>query len=574
MFNKRLIQELKDVMNIIYKQVFLKWIALLTNIILTIILCYLFMSLIDNELSIKTIMYMFIMAFISLIIRGFVLKKANDYSYLSSSKVKRELRTRLFDKVIQLGMRYQEYMTTSELVQLSVEGINQLETYFALYLPQLFYSLLAPLTLFIIFLFFDYKVALILLVCVPLIPISIVAVQKFAKKLLAKYWTSYTTLGDSFLENLQALTTLKIYQSDEYKNIEMNKEAENFRKITMRVLIMQLNSISIMDIVAYGGAGLGSYFAFIHYMNNEISLFAALLIILLSFEFFIPLRQLGSYFHIAMNGVAASDKIFKILDISIDKQTHKELHHSMSSIELNHLSFSYNEDRQVLNDISLKILSHQFIGIVGESGSGKSTIAKLLMGYHSQYNGELLINGMQRNEINDESFLKHFIYISHEPMIFKGSLRDNLCLYHEYSDNQLNDVLKKVLLLDFFNQKEGLDTFILENGSNLSGGQKQRLNLARALLYNSDVYIFDEATSNIDVESENMILSLIKELSQDKTVIMITHRLSNVHHCDNILVMENGHLVESGNHNDLMNHQKTYYKLYKKQEELEVYNHE
>ena len=571
MFNKRLIQELPDAMMIIYKQVFYKWLALITNITLTFEFCYLFVKLIENHLTISLLAIIIGSALILLILRGMILKKSNDYSFQSSSLVKTTLRTRLFDHVLKMGMHYQESVTTSELVQLAVEGINQLETYFAMYLPQLFYSLLAPLTLFIIFLFFDYRSALVLLICVPLIPVSIVAVQKFAKKLLAKYWDSYTTLGDSFLENLQGLTTLKIYQSDAYKHQEMNQEAENFRKITMRVLIMQLNSISIMDIVAYGGAGLGSYFAFTHYMHHEISLFAAILIILLSFEFFIPLRQLGSFFHIAMNGIAASDKIFKILDQPIDNSKSYHLENVSYPIEVKNLSFGYQEDRQILKDISFSIKPHQFVGIVGESGSGKSTIAKLIMGYYSRYKGDILIQNLQRKTIIDEIFLNHFVYISHDPMIFKGTLKDNLCFNHDIDKKAIDDALKKVCLYDFFANQKGLETEILENGSNLSGGQKQRLNLARALLHDSDVYIFDEATSNIDVESENMILDVIEQLAREKTVIMITHRLSNVINCDHVLVFDHGEIKQQGNHETLIQEQGIYQNLFKQQEQLEVY---
>lgn len=571
MFNKRLIQELPEAMASIYKQVIVKWLALLTNVFLTFMICFLFVRLMDHQLDILTLMIVIGLSVISLIIRGILLKKGNDYSVESSRIVKTNLRTRLFDHVLKMGMHYQESVSTGELVQLAVEGINQLETYFALYLPQLFYSLLSPLTLFMIFLFFDYKSALALLICVPLIPMSIVAVQKFAKKLLAKYWTSYTTLGDSFLENLQGLTTLKIYQSDEYKQQQMNKEAENFRKITMRVLIMQLNSISIMDIIAYGGAGIGSYLAIIHYMNHEISLFAALIIILMSFEFFIPLRQLGSFFHIAMNGIAASDKVFKLLDQPIDNTHQETLSQTTYPIDVKHLSFAYQENRQILKDINFSIQPQQFVGIVGESGSGKSTLAKLLMGYYSHYQGELLVQDKQRNIINDQDFLKHFVYISHEPMIFKGTLKENLCLNQDYTDKDIEKVLDQVRLLEFFQSQEGLDTLLLEEGSNLSGGQKQRLNLARALLYDSDVYVFDEATSNIDVESENMILSVIQELAQTKTVIMITHRLNNVINCDHILVMDHGQLVEQGNHQTLIKEDGIYHQLLKQQESLEAY---
>ena len=569
MFNKRLIQELSEAKIYVIKQVVYQWIALLMNILFTIGICYVFYSLIQNTLTFSILTILLLISILLFLIRGYALKKANQLSFISSSIVKKELREKLFDKVYALGIHYSSLVSTSELVQLAVEGIEQLETYFSMYLPQLFYSLLAPFTLFIVLAFFDIASALALLICVPLIPMSIIAVQKFAKKLLAKYWTSYTTLGDGFLENLQGLTTLKIYGSDKDKQKQMNEEAENFRKITMRVLIMQLNSISIMDIVAYGGAAVGSFIAIQNYMNGSISLLSALIVILLSFEFFIPLRQLGSFFHIAMNGVAASDKIFRILDST--QSTVKDLALTdFTDITIEDLSFQYNKDRQILKDIQLKINKSSFIGIVGESGSGKSTLAKLLMGFYD-YQGQLLINGKQRRDYNDESFLKQFVYITFDPMIFKGTIKDNLCLSTEYSDEEIWNALKKVRLDQFFKTQEGLETQILENGSNLSGGQKQRLNLARSLLFDGQVYIFDEATSNIDVESEEMIIDIIQALAKEKTVIMITHRLANVEECDSIIVINDGRIVEKGTHNNLKN-QGLYAELLHQQRELEDYH--
>ena len=571
MFDKRLIQELPESQPFIVKQVICQWVALLTNIVFTMELCFLFVLLFENRLTTKHLIYSFLIAIFLFFIRALFLRKAIFFSFEGASLVKQNLRQRLFEKVLSLGNHYQEDVSTSELVQLSVEGINQLETYFALYLPQLFYSVLAPLTLFIVVGFYDFKSALILFVCVPLIPLSIVLVQKFAKKLLSKYWKSYTTLGDSFLENLQGLTTLKIYQSDEYKQQQMNQEAQNFRKVTMRVLIMQLNSISIMDVVAYGGAGLGSYFALSHFMSQKISLFGALFIILLSFEFFIPLRQLGSFFHIAMNGMAASDKIFKILDIQEKHHGQNQLQLGDIDISIDHLSFQYDEERKILHDISLTIQPRQFVGIVGKSGSGKSTIAKLIMGYHQNYQGELLIQGQQRHQISDQDFLKRVMYMTHEPMILKGTLRENLDFHCQYDDETIWKALQKVCLDDYFQQQEGLNTQILESGSNLSGGQKQRLNLARALLVDCDVYIFDEATSQIDVESEENILKVIEEMSHHKTILMITHRLRTVEKCDEIIVMKEGCMVEKGNHQQLLQNHGLYAKLREQQKELEAY---
>lgn len=573
MFDKRLLKEMPNAKPYIYKQVFCQWIALFTNVAFTALLCLLLGQLYLKQISIYQIIIFIVFMILLFSIRAYVLKKSTYYSFMGASLVKKELRQRVFNKVLSLGSHYQENVKTSELVQLSVEGINQLETYFSLYLPQLFYSVLAPLTLFVITVFLDWKSALVLFVCVPLIPVSIILVQKFAKRLLAKYWNSYTTLGDSFLENLQGLTTLKIYQSDGYKQQQMNQEAENFRRVTMRVLIMQLNSISIMDIVAYGGAGLGSFFAVMHFQNQNLSFFGALFILLVSFEFFIPLRQLGSFFHIAMNGIAASEKIFKILDLPTSKQG-KAILPSFFDISLEHVDFQYDESRKILKDISLQIQPQQFIGIVGESGSGKSTIAKLIMGHYRIQKGNLSIGGYQRHELNDHDFMNHVMYVTHDPIIFKGTLRENLDVFSQYTDDQLWGVLKMVRLDGFFLEQQGLKTFLLESGSNLSGGQKQRLNLARALLKDCDVYIFDEATSNIDVESENHILKMIQELSKVKTVVFITHRLRSVVDCDRIYVIQNGCLVEQGIHSSLMQENGLYQKMYQSQQELEVYSHE
>ena len=571
MFDKRLIKEIPEAKAYVKRQVLCQWIALIMNIIFTVGLSYTLVLLFQEQLTIEILMIGIVFAIILFFIRGIELKKATQFSFAGASLVKKILRERLFKKILELGGHYQDYVATSELVQLGGEGINQLETYFALYLPQLFYSVLAPVTLFIIISFYDFMSALVLFLCVPMIPLSIVLIQKIAKKLLAKYWNSYTTLGDSFLENLQGLTTLKIYQSDEFKQKEMNKEAENFRKVTMRVLIMQLNSISVMDIVAYGGAGLGSYFAITHYMYQEISLFIALFIILLSFEFFIPLRQLGSFFHIAMNGIAASEKLFRVFDIEHQQSGKFDFKEGDFGLCVDQLSFQYTKEQPLLKEVSFQIKPNQFVGIVGESGSGKSTIAKLIMGYHQDYQGEIRIQTHQRYDIDDTVFFNHFVYMTHDPMIFKGTLRENIDMLNQYQDKEIWEALEKVNLASFFHQHNGLQTLLLESGSNLSGGQKQRLNLARAILKNGDVYIFDEATSNIDVESENAILEVIKDLSKEKTILFITHRLSSVIDCDDILVMKQGELIEQGTHQQLKAQNGVYAQMFTKQAKLEVY---
>lgn len=500
------------------------------------------------------------MILVCLIIRYIVNQKAIEMSYSSSHIVKETLRTQLYKKLSKIGIGYTNKWSTAEIVQLSTEGIEQLETYFASYIPQFFYSLIAPMTLFIVISFMNFKAALVLLVCVPLIPMSIVFVQKFAKRLLNRYWGQYTKLGDSFLENLQGLTTLKIYEADGYYHKKMNVESENFRKITMRVLTMQLNSITVMDLVAYGGSALGIVFA----LTSSQDLFQTLFIILISAEFFIPMRQLGSYFHIAMNGMAASNKLFGILEMKTEEKQEVDL--KDCSISASNLCFGY-ADKEVLHAIHFKA-DKGMIGFVGESGSGKSTIASLLMGQYSNYRGELKLSGY---EIKDINVYPYMTLVSLESYLFSGSLRDNLAMAKDVSDKEMNIVLEKAGIFDYVNEQGGLDMRILEGGKNLSGGPRQRLVLARALLKDSPIYIMDEATSNIDVESENKIMEVLYELSKEKLVICISHRLANLIHADAIYCLKDGDIVESGTHEGLLQQNGVYRDLFNTQKELERY---
>ena len=443
------------------------------------------------------------------------------------------------------------------------------------YLPQFFYSMLAPLTLFIILSFVNLPSAIVLLICVPLIPITIAAVQTFAKKLLAKYWGQYTSLGDTFLENLQGLTTLKIYQADAMKNVEMNEESEKFRKITMKVLSMQLNSIIVMDVIAYGGAALGIIMSVTQLVKGNVTLGGCLAIILLSADFFIPMRMLGSFFHIAMNGMAASDKIFRLLDFPEDRPLTETEFSYDNTIHCRDLHFAYDESREILHGIDMEFPEKGLTAIVGESGCGKSTLASILIGRNKHYTGNVFIGDTELSHIPDEKLLENITYISFDSYLFKGTVRDNLMMGNpEASEEELWDVLKQVNLADFLNAEDGLDTKLAEKASNLSGGQKQRLSLARAILHNTPIYIFDEATSNIDIESENEILAEIYKLAQTRSVIMITHRLANAEHADNIYVMKSGCIAESGKHKDLIAKKAAYSNLWNVQSELENYKME
>lgn len=569
MINKRLVRLLSDGKKYIYGNILFQWINLIANIAMIFLISNFISDTYYGNVTDSKFIKLIVILVIAVLTRVICNIASSKMSYLSSRKVKQVLRHKLMEKMLALGSSYNEKVRTSEVVQVSVEGVEQIETYFGLYLPQLFYSLLAPLTLFAVIVFMSFTPAIVLLLCVPLIPISIAAVQTFAKKLLAKYWGKYTGLGDTFLENLQGLTTLKIYQADEYKNKKMNEEAEEFRKITMKVLKMQLNSITIMDLVAYGGAAIGIILTVRQFVDGNIRLEQAIAIILLSADFFIPMRQLGSFFHIAMNGMAAIDKIFKILDLEVPQEKTLDLPET-GSIKVENLSFAYDESHKVLNDISIEIAECGMVSLVGASGSGKSTMASLLMKRSRNYNGSIVIGNTDFDEVSEKSVMENITYISHSSYIFKGTVRDNLLMAKpDAKDEELWDVLKKTNLADFFEADNGLDFEIKEAGGNLSGGQKQRLSLARGLLHDSRFYIFDESTSNIDVESEEIILEQIKKLAKTKGILMISHRLANVVSSDKIFVLEKGHLKEEGTHEELLTMHGTYSMLWQTQQSLE-----
>lgn len=570
MINKRLIGTVSESKKYIAGNVAAQWLSLAANIAMMTALTSLLASLFTRTADGGSMILTAAVAAIAVTVRFFCTVMASRMSFLSSKTVKKTLREKIYEKLLRLGASYKEQVKTSEVVQVAVEGVDQLETYFGAYLPQFFYAMLAPLTLFVILCFVNVPSAVVLLVCVPFIPVAIAAVQTWAKKLLSKYWGQYTALGDTFLENLQGLTTLKIYQADGYKNEEMNTEAEKFRRITMKVLTMQLNSITIMDLIAYGGSALGIIMAATQYRAGHVTLAGCLLIILLSADFFIPMRQLGSFFHIAMNGMAASDKIFRLLDLP--EGSKKAVVCPTGDIVCENLTFSYEADREILHGIDLSFHKGAFTSIVGESGCGKSTVANLLMGRNKGYMGSVRIGDSELREISEDSLMKQITYVSHQSYLFKGTVRDNLRMGKpEAEDSELWAVLERVNLAAFLKEEQGLDTGVSEKGGNLSGGQCQRLALARALLHDSPIYIFDEATSNIDVESENDIMREIHRLARTKTVILISHRLANVTASDRIYVMENGVVMESGTQEELLKTGGVYSSLWNAQQSLENY---
>lgn len=572
MIKKRLIYLLKDSKKYIVYDILFKLLGLFSQIIMVFTITRVIQKAMYLNLTNTDILMFFSVFCLVLFIRVFSDKMSTRCSYLASCDVKIILRKKIYEKLLKLGTSYRQKVSTAEVVQITTEGVEQLEVYFGKYLPQFFYSMIAPVILFIVLSFISFKVSVILLIFVPLIPLSIVMVAKIAKKLLSKYWNTYTGLGDSFLENLQGLTTLKIYRADEDRSIKMDKEATKFRKVTMKVLIMQLNSISVMDIVAFGGASIGMILSVIEVINKNITFSNALMIILLASDFFIPVRLLGSFFHISMNAMAACDKIFYLLDLEEMKNGKKVCDEKNMQIEFSNVSFSYDEKRDILKNINLTFNKNKITSLVGKSGSGKSTIANIISGKIKNFKGDIFISKIKLLDIDEKNLLKNITIVSHNSYIFKGTVRENLLMADEnLTDFQMNKALKQVNLFDFLQRENGLDTKILEKGSNFSGGQLQRLAIARAILKNSSVYIFDEATSNIDSESEKMIMKVIFELAKEKTIILISHKLSNVIYSDNIYFIEDGEIVASGKHKELLEKNKDYKKLYDLQYELENY---
>ena len=573
MIKTRLIEQVPSSKKYIALTVLAQWLKTVANIVMIFILSNLLAQILDGKaFDFKGLLPYLVAIAAVMLVRYLCGYASSQTSFFASSEVKKVLRQKMYKKLTRMGASYSEKVSTSEVLQVFVEGVDQLELYFGKYLPQFFFAMLAPITLFAVLVFVSWKASVVLLICVPLIPLSIVAVQKIAKRLLSKYWGVYTNLGDTFLENIQGLTTLKVYQADERKNVEMNEKAEEFRRITMKVLTMQLNSVSVMDIVAYAGSAVGVVIAIIQVKNGTITLPQAFLIIMLAADFFLPLRLLGSFFHVAMNGMAASDKLFKLLDTKEDEHGTEIPENLDGDIEIKDLSFSYDGEKTVLNDISETFKKHELISIVGESGCGKSTLASLLCGTTKGYIGSITIGGVEIKDIDEKTLMNNITAANFNSYIFAGTVRENMLIADKStSDEKMIEALKMVNLWSFLSEQDGLDTKLNQQGSNFSGGQRQRLAIARALLHNTPIYVFDEVTSNIDAESENDIMTVIHNMAKIKTVILISHRLENVVGSDKILLLDKGKIEESGTHSELMSLNKKYKLMYSTQAELEKY---
>ena len=572
MFNKRLISMVPQALRYIARNVAAQWVALVANIVLMLLIGLLLQRLFDGAAVDGWVAMLVCAGVAAIAVRVVCLTFAQRMGVAAAMTAKRSVRRQVYDKLVRMGPGYSEHIATSEAVQVSVEGCEQLESYFGQYLPQLFYAVLAPLTVFAFLAPLCLPAAIALLVCVPLIPISIVAVQKIAKRVMGRYWGAYTDLGGAFLENLQGLTTLKIYQADEACHRQMNEQAESFRRATMRLLTMQLNSITVMDVFAFGGAAVGIIAAMVQFANGQVPFYAAFCVVFLSAEFFIPMRALGSFFHTAMNGMAVAEKMFAILDAPEPERGTRSVDPARAGIVVRDVSYSYDGQRTVLDHVDFAAPAGSFTGIVGESGSGKSTLAGILCGRNRGFEGDVEIGSVPLGDVSRESMAQTVTVVPFSSYLFSGTVRSNLLMARpQASDDELWDVLQRCRIDGFVRASGGLDAPVSEQGGNFSGGQRQRLALARALLHDTPVYIFDEATSNVDADSEQAIVGVIHELAKSRTVIMISHRLASVAKADRIFVLENGCVAESGSHEQLCAADGVYANLWGRQMELEAF---
>lgn len=567
MLDKQLFKLLGNNKKYIFITVALQVLGLLANVGITASICWAIKLLVDGA-EIINFVYPAICAVVGIALRYATSRFVGDVKDLLGRNVKKDLREKVYNKIVTLGVRSTDGMNMAGLTQVSMEGVEQLDLYFSSYIPQFFFSMLAPFILFLITVFVDWRAASVLLACVPLIPVSIVAVSKYAKKIFAKYWGKYISMGDKFLDSVQGLNELKIFKADEMQHERMNESAEDFRKITMKVLVMQLASTTIMDLVAYGGAGVGIALGVTGAWLGWINPIAALFVTLVAVEFFLPLRAFGSAFHVAMNGASAGKKILSLLETPDPEWGEEDV--AGTEIVLKDITFSYDGKRDVLKNVSMTFPENGMTAIVGESGCGKSTVVNLLIGAHRPKEGAITVGGKRLETLSREAYYSRLAVVSYNTYIFNASVRENFQLANkDVSDDEIFAALHKVNLDEFIRENGGLDRVITEDAANISGGQKQRLALAVNLVSNKDIYVFDEATSNIDVESEVIIMRNIRALADEKSVIVISHRLANVVPADTVYFMEDGVVKEHGAHNMLMETKEGYFTLYSTQKSLE-----
>ena len=567
MIDKRLYKFSGNIKKYISITTFLSCIKLIANIFFYFIFAFLLVSLINKDFSFSY-SYIIISILIIVFIRQFsTIKVAHMLGNLVVD-VKRNLRKLIFEKTLKLGLAYSQLFKTQELIHLSVDNVEQLEVYFGGFLTQFYYCIVSSFILFFSIAYFNLKIAFILLGFSLAIPLSLYIILNKVKKIQKKYFAKYMNVGTLFLDSLQGLTTLKIYGTDEKREEEIAKMSEEFRIETMRVLKMQLLSIALINWIIYAGTILAIVTSVKLFLGGSLGLFPMLFIFMLAPEFFIPMRTLTSLFHVAMTGVSAAENIISFVDSPERNINGNKEFKNENEIKISRLNFSYPDGTQSLKDIDMSFKKGNLTAVVGHSGCGKSTLVSVLSGELKSKENEIFVDDIDIQNIKIEDKIKNILKITHDSHIFSGTVRENLSMANEnLSDETMIEVLKKVKLWGVLS----LDTILESQGKNLSGGQTQRVALARALLYDASVYIFDEATSNIDIESEEIILNIIYSLSKEKTVIYISHRLPAIKNADCIYVMDKGKVIESGKHIKLYAKKGLYYEMYKHQEELETY---
>lgn len=573
MFEKRLFSLVPQATPYIVASVLFKWIALMANITVMWVLARILGVVtggLPTTLAVDALTQAALPLAAAIIVRAASIYLAQRAGDKAAFEAVRRVRSLVYDKLTALGPSYTETVPTAEAVQTSVEGATQLQVYFGGYLPQLFFAGLAPITLFVLLAGQAGLPAALLLACVPVIPVSIMMVMRNAKKIGAEYWGSYVDLGGMFLEAVQGLTTLKVYQADRDWHERINAESERFRTATMRLLVMQLRSICVMDLVVYTGAALGIIVAVVQLASGKVGFEAAFLIVFLSQEFFLPMRRLGSLFHTAMNGMAASRRMFGILDTPEPERGDVELD-GRGDIELSDVSYAYG-NRTVLDQARATIARGSLVALVGESGGGKSTLAGIISGRKEAYRGSVRIGGVELRDATAASLMRAVTLVPTNGYLFAGTLRDNLLLAQpNATDTELLRALDRTRVAAFVQANGGLDMVINEGGTNLSGGQRQRVCMARALLHDSPIYVFDEATSNVDAASEAAIGEVIASLVGEHTVIVVAHRLSTIVNADQILVLKRGRIAERGTHDELLSDAGVYARMWNSQKQLSAY---
>lgn len=528
-------------------------------------------DILEKKPSIQLGMILLVMVVIVFIKQWCMRKVASKLGFLVS-EVKENLRKAIYQKVLRLGLSYQEMFRTQEVIHLAVDGVEQLENYFGGYLTQFYYCFVSSIILFCVLAPWNREVAFILFVMACLIPLSLQLLLRLVKNVQRKYWSKYASVGSLFLDSLQGLTTLKVYGADAKREEEIAELSEGFRIETMKVLKMQLSSIALINWIVYGGTVVAIIVATLSYARGELSLFGLLFIFMIAPEFFIPMRSLTALFHVAMTGVAAAENMMLFLQKEEKQSLGEEKYPEGSSIQVKHLAYNYLDGTSALHGLEMKLEAKQLTAIVGHSGCGKSTFAAILAGEilitdKTVWIGDKDINSLKPGEVN-----QHILRITHDGHIFAGTVRDNLSMgSSKATEEMMKTALEKVKMWDFLEGEKGLDTVLLSQGKNISGGQAQRLSLARALLHDAEVYIFDEANSNVDIESEEIILSLIYELAKEKTVIYISHRLPSIREADKIYVMSKGKVVQEGTHEELYASEGLYQSMYQEQQELESF---